>query len=310
MWDNASSSRTRIITGPYEALVDRICRKRHEAIPRAIMKIPELSDKVVEEIMKKVNKECKILTSLKFKSKLRQTTLKSLKNFKWADVVAEWKTNAPTYNRFLECASNIPKDPPAPQKSPLTPRGIKYEKSKRCTMAMAGSTLLRARCQSMSAHMYRNAMVIRHGGAKKRCFERLVKVGVCVSPEIALQKLKAIAQTWDRKVIKWKKHVCKSYVEGHPLAKAKEADHPLTAPHDHPATAASVDTGPNKPPTPGANDPQAVVESHPLVQIPEIENQVHCFYKLWLTTLKNVYFKNMYPCNGAVVYCSIDSYTY
>ena len=94
-----------------------------------------------------------MLTSVKFKSKLRQTTLKALKDFKWVDVIAEWGKDAPIFKRFLESASSVPKDLHPPKKT-LKPRAVLYAHRKKCTMAMAGATLIRARCPSMTAHMY------------------------------------------------------------------------------------------------------------------------------------------------------------
>ena len=172
-----------------------------------------MPDKMVAEVLRKMQKECKNLTSLRFNSKLRQTTVRALKEFKWEDVLEEWRETAPTFNRFLESASNPPKE----GKKPLKPRALAHRHSKKCTMAMAGATLLRARCHTMTAPLYLNALVMRHGGAKKRCFERLVKVGVCVSSDSALQKVKDIAKTWDSKVLKWKEDVCKSKAPAQPL---------------------------------------------------------------------------------------------
>ena len=114
-----------------------------------------------------------------------------------------------------------------------------------------------------------------------------------MSPVSALQKLKQMSQSWDSKVIKWKEDVCKSYLEAHPpagvAADAMEqgADHPPTLPDDPPSPAAVVvgmDTGANNLPTPGADDPlvggASDNECLPLVEAADVENQVHCFYKL------------------------------
>lgn len=170
------------------------------------MSVHGLFDVVVQELLDVVKKECKKLTSLKFSSILRKTSIKDLHNFKWMDVVEEWRMNAPTYLKFLESASSV-----SMEATTSITRPTSHSKTKLYKLPMAGAILLQARCPSMSAHMYRNAMVLCRGGAKRRCLKRLNRLGVCISDGMALSKLKEIAQTWDSKFLLWKENVCQEY---------------------------------------------------------------------------------------------------
>ena len=76
-----------------------------------------------------------------------------------------------------------------------------------CTTAMAGSTLLNARSHKMSAHKYRNSLVLRFGGAKKRCIDRMRRLGTCMSYSMTLKRLKDMGKSWDRRLLKWKEKV-------------------------------------------------------------------------------------------------------
>ncbi len=58
--------------------------------------------------------------------------------------------------------------------------------------------------------MFRNSMVLKHGGAKKRCIDRFNRIGVCVNHSATLQKIKEITETWDAGILEWKKIMCES----------------------------------------------------------------------------------------------------
>lgn len=209
----ANSLRSRIVSGPLEGVLEKIVQGRVNRIPHAIMSIPGLFDVVVQEVINVVKKECKKLTSQKFPSVLRQTSFKDLKDFKWLDVVAEWRMNAPTYLKFLESASSVSMEATTSRTRPFS-----HSKTNKYKLSMAGAILLNARCQSMSAHMYRNAMIMRRGGAKRHCFQRLNRLGVCISDGRALAKLKEIEETWDSEVLQWKENVCQEYTTSNPAS--------------------------------------------------------------------------------------------
>ncbi|XP_030004403.1 surfeit locus protein 2 isoform X2 [Sphaeramia orbicularis] len=190
-----NSVSSRIVTGPLQVVLDNIVKGRINRIPHAIMLVPGLFDVMVQEVLDVLKKECKKLTSLKFGSVLRQTSFKNLKDFKWMDVVAEWQTNAPTFLKFLEAASSI-----SMEATTLKPPRISHGKTNKFKIPMAGAILLNARCLSMSAHMYRNALVMHHCRAKTR-FRRLNRLGVCISGNRALAKLK-------EKFLQWKEKGC------------------------------------------------------------------------------------------------------
>ncbi|XP_051528312.1 uncharacterized protein LOC127425964 isoform X2 [Myxocyprinus asiaticus] len=75
---------------------------------------------------------------------------------------------------------------------------------------MAGLILLKARSKFMASPMYRNSMVLIHGGAKKRCIDRFNRIGVYVNHSATLKKIKEIADTWDAGILEWKKVMCDS----------------------------------------------------------------------------------------------------
>jgi hypothetical protein len=129
------------------------------------------------------------------------------------DVVEEWRRNAPTFLKFLESASSV-----STEVTDSGTRPLSHSKTNKLKLPMAGSMLLQARCQSMTAHMYRNALVMCRGGAKRRCFQRLNRLGICISDGRALAKLKEIAQAWDSKFLKWKDDVCKQYTSSSPAS--------------------------------------------------------------------------------------------
>ncbi|KAI1888750.1 hypothetical protein AGOR_G00171940 [Albula goreensis] len=178
-----SSLMTRIITGPLEKVVDNLVRGRYRYLVKSIMSVPDLYNVMVNEVLQRVEKECKQLTSLKFNSILRQITPMALNEFKWNKALAEWRTAAPTFLKFLACASTASVEMRASDTRGPTRR-------KTCAMAMAGATLLKARAAGMCAPMYRNSLVLSHSGARKRCFDQFSKLSICVSHVSTLKKLK------------------------------------------------------------------------------------------------------------------------
>ncbi|XP_037627169.1 uncharacterized protein LOC119489071 isoform X3 [Sebastes umbrosus] len=211
------SVRSRIVRGPLERVLENIVKGRLNRIPHAIMSVPGLFDAVVKEVLDVIKKECKKLTSLKFTSILRQTSMKDLNNFKWMDVVAEWRMNAPTYLKFLESASSVSMEAATSRIRPVS-----HSKTNKYKLPMAGAILLNARCSSMSAHMYRNAMFICRGGAKRR-FQRLNQLGVCISDGRALAKLKEMGQTWDSNFLQWKESVCQEDTASNPASEGADS---------------------------------------------------------------------------------------
>ncbi|KAJ8414725.1 hypothetical protein AAFF_G00022480 [Aldrovandia affinis] len=200
----AASVKTRILTGPLENIVLNIVQARYRSLSKSVMSVPGLSHLVVNEVLKRVKKECKQLTSLKFNSVLRQTAPSALKDFQWMKVWAEWRTTAPTFLRFLEFAS-------AASIETATAEGKQPGMGKKCVMAMAGAALLRARANHMCAPMYRNSLVMHHGRARKRCFEQFARLGICVSHASTLQKFKEMDHKWDSQFLQWKHNVCQAY---------------------------------------------------------------------------------------------------
>lgn len=177
-------------------------------LPKLLMDVPGLDKTIIKQVMNRVDEECRELTSSKFKSILRNTSPSDLQQFSWQKVVNEWNNKAKTFICFLKSASAIYTDvndgegKQARRKTSVRKATLQ---TKLCTMAMAGCTLLRARSKFMCAPMYRNAMVLQHGGAKKRCYDRLNKIGVCVSRKRCLSKLKIISSSWDKAYLRWKK---------------------------------------------------------------------------------------------------------
>ncbi|KAG7262089.1 hypothetical protein CRUP_015674 [Coryphaenoides rupestris] len=178
---------SRIITGPLERVADALVRAEHYRLPRCLMKIPGMDHIMIDEVLKRVREEAIKLTSVRFGSVLRQTTQEALDKFDWADVVSEWREHAPTFLRFLECASSASFDaPPAPDSS--------YTKTKKGATVMAGATLLRARVHQMNAMQHHNSLLLRQGGANKRCLARLSRLGCCVysKRQMAIKKSEII----------------------------------------------------------------------------------------------------------------------
>lgn len=161
-----------------------------------------LLDATVDNVLKLLKKECKSLCKPSFNSILRQHNPQALNDFKWDNLIAEWRQNAPTFLKFLECVGTVYDE--KLKVTGLTSRQKQTRKAQACTLAMAGATLLRSRNFAMSAPMYRNTLVLRHGGAKKRCIQRLARIGVCMSNRSSLSKLKEMGKTWDRKLLQWK----------------------------------------------------------------------------------------------------------
>ncbi|XP_074545351.1 uncharacterized protein LOC141804665 isoform X2 [Halichoeres trimaculatus] len=167
-----SHQRSRILKGPWNKVGMNLMRGRFKRLPKNIMNVPGLKDIMVDEVLKVLDKECETLASLTFNSVLREKDPMILKDFRWEKVIEEWKTAAPTFLKFLQHASKVSEDPSADQTH--TPKG------KSLPMAMGGALLLRARSSSMCAPMYINSMILQQGGTKKKCFDQLNRVGVCV----------------------------------------------------------------------------------------------------------------------------------
>lgn len=72
--------------------------------------------------------------------------------------------------KFLESASSVYMEDTTSRKRPIS-----HSKTNKYKLPMAGAILLNARCQSMPAHMYRNAMAMHHGGAKR--FSKIKSIG-------------------------------------------------------------------------------------------------------------------------------------
>jgi len=164
-----------------------LVRAEHYRLPRCLMKIPGMDHIMIDEVLKRVREEAIKLTSVRFGSVLRQTTQEALDKFDWADVVSEWREHAPTFLKFLECASSASFDaPPAPDSS--------YTKTKKGATVMAGATLLRARVHQMNAMQHHNSLLLRQGGANKRCLARLSRLGCCVysKRQMAIKKSEII----------------------------------------------------------------------------------------------------------------------
>ncbi|KAM4628210.1 uncharacterized protein ACJ7VT_003024 [Polymixia lowei] len=192
----ARSRKSRILTGPFQRVADIFVRGEHHRLPKVLMKIPGLDHLMIKEVLKRVKQEAIKLTSVTFGSMLRQTSPAALKTFRWTDVVSEWRKNAPTFLKFLECASSVSFDGLASSDS-------SYTKTKKCAMAMAGATLLRARAQAMNAPQCRNSLILRQGGATKCCFKKLSRLGICVPQRSTRKMLKGMGQTYDRTCLEW-----------------------------------------------------------------------------------------------------------
>ena len=165
---------SRIITGPLERVADALVRAEHYRLPRCLMKIPGMDHIMIDEVLKRVKDEAIKLTSVRFGSVLRQTTQDALDKFDLNDVVSEWKANAPTFLKFLECVSSASFDG-------LLSSESSYTKTKKGATVMGGATLLRARVHQMNAMQHRNSLLLRQGGTNKRCLARLSRLGCCVS---------------------------------------------------------------------------------------------------------------------------------
>ncbi|XP_034749511.1 uncharacterized protein LOC117957693 isoform X3 [Etheostoma cragini] len=202
----AKSLKSRIVCGPMERVLHHIVQGTLHRIPHALLSVPGMFDFMVHEMTNIIRNECKKLTSRKFTSILRRTSIEDLKNFKWMNVVEEWRTNAPTFLKFLQCASTVSIEP-ANTTSRIRPHPSRRINKYR--LPMAGAILLNARCESMSAHMYTNALVMCHSGSRRR-FKWLNRVGVCITSGMALAKLKAMGPAWDNKTFfQWTENVCK-----------------------------------------------------------------------------------------------------
>ncbi|KAK6291745.1 hypothetical protein J4Q44_G00375300 [Coregonus suidteri] len=142
----AKSMKSRILKGPFEKIGTNLAQGRYRALPRCVMSVPGLRDVTVDEVLSVVEKECRNLTSLRFNSILQRIDPDDVKSFKWEKVLAEWRENAPTFLKFLECVSTFSE---VNTSQMATQRG----KGQMCAVAMAGVTLLRARSNKMSAPM-------------------------------------------------------------------------------------------------------------------------------------------------------------
>ncbi|KAK6311138.1 hypothetical protein J4Q44_G00191930 [Coregonus suidteri] len=211
-----SSLRTRVLTGPWEAVADNLVRGRFKAIPRNLMAIPGLGHAMLEEVLKLVTKECVTLVSMRFNSVLRQTSPLSLKTFNWTTVTDEWKTSAPTFLSFLSASSAT---------ASLNPNTTKSAKSS--MVAMAGALLLRARSKNMCAPMYRTSMLLRQGRTRTRCQNKLAKMGVCVSSHSSLTKRREITLSYDKDFA-----AChtRTAIEDQPISPPTSPPHPVMTP--------------------------------------------------------------------------------
>ncbi|KAJ8386059.1 hypothetical protein AAFF_G00177480 [Aldrovandia affinis] len=210
-----SGVKTRVLRGPFEKIGEDLVQGRYKNLPRSIMAVPGLAYCVTNEVLKLIDRECKKLTSKKFDSVLRQKTPSALADFTWDKVLSEWEKTAPNFLRFLECVSNVS------TQSAAKGRHKAMDGTKKYAMAMGGVTLLRVRSREMSAPMYHNSIVMHHGGAKKRCFWRLARLGICVSSRSTLHKLKQMSRSWDSQILEWKRGAHKGSTSDENCAESK-----------------------------------------------------------------------------------------
>lgn len=112
------------------------------------MKIPGQSQLVIDVVRKQVKKECRILTSNKFQSVAQHSMPSHLTDFPCDRVLAEWKTVAPTFMQFLQCAIAAKDFTEQKTKGARTKKKISWSR-KKPEVTMVSMILLKARSKFM-----------------------------------------------------------------------------------------------------------------------------------------------------------------
>lgn len=198
--DAAVLNLTRRARKPFRTLMNNIYRRRYRVLAKNMMKIPGQSQLIIDEVLKKVEKECRFLISKKFQS-VSQASAPShpTPEFKCEKVLNEWKSAAPTLLQFLKCASAATSFIKHRTKGAKLDEGESWSRKKPEVM-MAGLILLNCSSKLRLSKRYR-----RNGGAKRRRIERISRI--IGSQSATRKKMMEVAETWDNGFLEWKK-VC------------------------------------------------------------------------------------------------------
>ena len=74
-------------------------------------------------------------------------------------------------------------------------------------MALSTASLARFRNSQLSAYAYRLSTILFHSGAKYNDIIRLNRLGLCMSPQSAVNFQRQMGENFDAKVLLWKKSV-------------------------------------------------------------------------------------------------------
>ncbi len=86
------------------AVVKNLARKRIRAFAKAVLRHPQLSQTVIQEVANRVRNECAHLGSTKTPSILLKKSRADVASFDWKSLVSEWENRAPTLLLMLSAA--------------------------------------------------------------------------------------------------------------------------------------------------------------------------------------------------------------
>ncbi len=159
-------------TKPFSASLDaslapvgkNLARKRFQAFAKAVLRHPQLSRTMLQEVANKVRTECANLGSTKEPSVLRKKTRTDITKFNWHDVVSELEVRAPTFLLLLTAACDRHWSRKTKSISP----------SCLPALCMAGSVLMKCRNKHMSAMQTIISLLLNAGHASSQVGEGYV----------------------------------------------------------------------------------------------------------------------------------------
>ena len=133
-----------------------LVRGNWKTIASAVMRSLEIRSCVIEMVMMELQYEASHLCEkAKFRSLLRNSTPSDVIEFKWSDLINEWKREAPLLSSFLFAIAGT-------QRTRNVRKATTIER-RFPAMCMAGAILLKERNQEMAALQHLVGIILSHG---------------------------------------------------------------------------------------------------------------------------------------------------
>ena len=150
----------RFVSASLRPIALALYRGNWQSVAQAVMKCDEISCRVVDLVLKRLQDECEKMCSCSTKSTLRKSSPDDLQSIDWNAIVSELKREAPLLFAVLMAAG-----------APPRPRNVHKgttEESRYPAICTAAAVLLKERCEFMSSLQHLIGIILFHGNASKQ----------------------------------------------------------------------------------------------------------------------------------------------